>query len=300
MDTICTITTSKAPLQQTISHVNYHLSIGVDKVLMYFDDENDPALEILQHHDQVICTRCNDNYWKSVLGIKSPTIHQKLEANANSGLNQARALGIDWVIHIDVDELVYPSQPLKKVLSESGCDVLRFEGLEGVPERETYTNVFVEQTLFRTPPVARTRKLATVLGCKKSFYYGTYFRGHLTSKSAVRTTAEVQEMGCHVPKKASEKVLTKYTSDVKLLHFDCCGFNSWRDKWIRRFNDPKSVWDKRREHRVQQFRDFLNAYESEDSNGSMLTLYKRLYYIPAYEIFVLRLLHLLIRIRVEG
>ena len=50
---ICTVTTGKVSLRNTLDFVNYHLNIGIDHMYMFFDDPKDVAINILSKYEDV-------------------------------------------------------------------------------------------------------------------------------------------------------------------------------------------------------------------------------------------------------
>lgn len=57
---MCTVTTLMAPLNQTLSFVNYHLNIGIDHMFLFFDNPDDEAIDALKDYKRVTCFGCDD------------------------------------------------------------------------------------------------------------------------------------------------------------------------------------------------------------------------------------------------
>lgn len=294
MNKVCTISTIKAPLSETLMFVNYHLNIGVDEVFIFFDDPNDAAADYLKDYRGVTCVRCDDIYWEQYGGIRPLAIEERQIANNNNGLEMARKRDYQWAIFIDNDELVYPDGDLKAILSGFRVDVIRFTIYEAISEEEYYENIFVP-ALFKKPAGSLQMRVAMLLGCKQAFFEGKYFRGHLDSKVAIRVNADIRQMGIHGPASSGESVVEKTTCQVKLLHYDCIGIDSWKTKWLGRMS--VSAVKGLGENRKRQLELFAKALHKDGEE--LRRLYKEVYLIPKYEQMILRMLNMFASVKID-
>ncbi len=319
IQTVSTVTTIKAPLRETLMFVNYHLNMGVSHMYLFFDDPNDVCIEALADYKKVTCIRCDSEHWENILSqsgalerdwitIESSELRQTLSSaidrrqilNANYAFKLAQQDGYDWLIHIDNDEFIYAKKPLDVLLSKVSpkTDVLVIKPLETAPEKTEYESIFDEVTLFKRLPGLWQKYLAYFLGCQRVFQDGYYFRAHHYGKSAVRTNANIKSIDIHYPVAATgHKLRGKRFFGTKLLHFDCCGFESWKRKWMRRY-DKSAVVIEDVPRRHKQLTQFAEAYESGDINR-LYDLYGQFYFFSSYEHKVLSLLGLLQRIQLN-
>ena len=85
--------------------------------------------------------------------------------------------GIDWLLHVDTDELIYPSgsegYSLQEVLARVPPDVdtLVFPNYESLPEREDVGDPFLDVSLFK-------KNYAHVVSDLYFKAYGTVARGN--------------------------------------------------------------------------------------------------------------------------
>lgn len=294
MSKICIISTIRAPLNETIIFVNYHLNIGVDELIIFFDDPQDAAISFCNKYSQVTCIRCDESHWQKHGNQKLPSLEERQVINVNIGTEIAKIEGCQWIIHIDSDELIYPYGNLQKILSKCEADVLIFTINEAVPEEDYYDNIF-SAALFKKISRSIKVKLAMLLGCRRSFFEGAYFKGHVDSKAAVRISSKIKQMGIHRPKFISnDLVVVKKTRQIKLLHYDCVGVDAWKSKWISRIDGSVTCMG---DNRQRQLDVFAEAYS--DNEEAMLKLYKRLYFVPKYEQIILRLLNMLTTIQIS-
>lgn len=269
---------------------------------MFFDDPTDPAIDAFAEYKQVTCFRCDERYWSaSGFTVLPSELNRKQIINANTGLRLAREMGIDWITHIDSDELLYAEEGIAAALSrmEQNVEVISFQVLEAVPEQLEYECMFEQVTLFKRTHRRLNRvcfKLARTLGCQGAFYNGEYFRGH-QCKTALRTSANVKSMGIHEPVKNDDRPYTILkTRRIKLLHYDACAFSTWKRKWSIRLDGTISV--NVRGNRKQQWDEIAHAFREGESRA--IDLYKKMHFVGRRQQLVLRCLGLLKTIRLNS
>lgn len=313
---ISTVTTLNVPLQETLAFVSYHLRSGVDHMFLFFDDPEDKAISFLDGKDQVTCVRCEEEHWAR-LGVEADaSIQEKQISNATCALQHARKRGIDWIAHIDSDELLYSGKSLHALFSavSPDVDVVLFPVMEAVPQKLRYRHPFQEISLFkhyinldvddvsftmkpfdhgryriRSQVWRRKKQLATLLDCRHTNVIGSYVLGHKVGKSATRTTAHVERMGNHLPFPAETKRLClSVAPDGAVLHFDCRGYEQWKAKWENRVHGNANFDTSRfAPHRRTQVRLFRAAYEQGDKKA-LVDLYKKWYFMSSYERSLMR------------
>lgn len=114
-----------ADAEDSIDHfVRYHLAIGFDRFYLFIDDNSIITQEILQRYPQV--TMFPRDGKLDILWKETPTFADKKkcdlidaevmvrqEMNFFVAQSFARKDGVDWMLHMDLDELFYPN----------GCDI---------------------------------------------------------------------------------------------------------------------------------------------------------------------------------
>ncbi len=298
MEKICIVTTIKASLQQTLMFVAYHLNIGVDNIILFFSEPGDEAIATLSNIPQVICIPCDRAHWNQQ-GIEHPeelTLSQRQYINADVGLAIARSQGIDWISHIDSDELIYSEQDVKAILADYDADIVRLEPYEAVADTEVCANAF-DARLFKQLGSNIQMILAKLTGCHNAFYRGQFYRGHVKSKVWVRTQAMIKHMNAHLPEALPGYHLKLiHSKQIQLLHYDAIGLETWKEKWIQRVDG--SITLDVRNNRNQQLLDFRKVYEQGEE--SLISWYRRLYVLPEREQWILQKLHLLTCIKIDN
>ena len=293
---IAIVSMVKAPLHELRLFVHYHLNIGIDEIILLFDDPLDPGLEAFPQFQRVTAIACSSDYWKNTAEERPDIFGIRQITNINEGVKIALDRGCSWVIPIDSDELIKPSTDIKRTLENCNADVLRFKVMEAVSEKEDYDNIFAA-TLFKNESSEAKIKVAKLFGCSQAFFKNEYFRGHTASKMAVKISHNIQKHGVHGPREYDRnKTIFSNTKDISLLHFDCVGFSSWNTKWGNRHDGTcKSVT--MRENRKNQ----LQAYSQAKQKGheALANLYNRFQVIPGREKIVLTLIGMLQRVKLN-
>ena len=114
------------PLVSMATFIRYHLAIGIQHIYLYFDDilnENVDikAMEIANSFNNVSVFHCNETWFQqtkqeaggsgTMWSEYGEYLHTDLIARqviaVEQALHQAQLNSIDWLLHIDIDELLY-------------------------------------------------------------------------------------------------------------------------------------------------------------------------------------------------
>jgi hypothetical protein len=268
----------------------YHHYAGVDRVYVFLDRSMDNTGETLKDLDFVeVAESISPEKYAHI-----PELHFMIEAyerifTARQGLNvihakeKASAEGIDWIISIDADELlyVYPESMLKDhlrtLLDKIGrhIDVVRFETLEALQRNADSINGFAEESLFMKPESALIRKIYDPY--KDTYMDITGVLGHRVGKSAVRTSVDAYPSSSHKFVGSDGRSLRTMNKGY-VLHYYCYGFNDFWKKYKNFEDHPDEYlsgetvgWQKR------LWRDLVN--DPGFSNDELLQYYKK-YIVP--------------------
>lgn len=104
------VATARAPLATLRAFAAWHLHLGAHRVYLYLDDADPGQRAALNSHPRLRVRLCDTAYWQRSLGHR-PARHQ-LRQGRNAAHCAARAAGeLDWLAHIDVDEMILPAKP---------------------------------------------------------------------------------------------------------------------------------------------------------------------------------------------
>ena len=307
---LATATTIKAPVSQTTAFVGYHLHQGVDHMFVYFDAPKDPAIPRLRALDAVTCVECDRAHWKAHGVAPDAPVQAKQQANATDAFHRARDAGIEWLAHIDGDELLYADDGLRTMITQSPAqaDVLIFQTKEAVPQGFHYERPFREISLFKRDPASHLRR-GLLSGSRRQVWrrllvahawrlkrrvlqwiggdapdlVAGFLLGHTSGKAATRTDVPVEHIGNHRPQVEPGHVPHKHAvPGAAVLHFDCMGYRHWYDKWAGRLCGTAHFDESRLRPGRQRIRDAFEAALEADSDRAPRTLYRRLYHLPPW------------------
>lgn len=288
------VSTVRTPIEDLRPYVLYHLNIGIDEIILFFDDPLDEGVDAFEQYSNVTSIACSTSYWNTN-GGRPDYVVARQTVNVNNGAKMAAAKKCNWLIHIDNDELINPLVDIKQVLANTDGEAVRFTLLEAVSEDVRYEHIFMPQ-LFRKQSKKRSIQVAKLLGCSNAFFGNSYFRGHGASKMAVRITPEIKQYGIHSAKKHHGMLAVEKSEKLQLLHFDCVDFSTWMRKWKRRV-DGTGTSNTLGKHRQKQ----LALYRQAKGGGQkeLFTLFKRLYHLPKKEQVILRVLGMLTTVKID-
>lgn len=236
------IVTTLRNVNTTIDYfVAYHLSIGFDHLYLFFDDPNDEGFNQYRNHPAVTAIRHDAALRRLWMTTKAASynyafadreVMARQVMNVDLALRMAQDAGIDWLLHIDADELFYtPHQSVNEhfiSLSTQGICVARYLNHEAVPEIDCIQNFFEEVSLFKrnrkTLTQNQTKWLMSNLNRRSPYFY-FYKNG----KSAAIASPNTHPYGVHDFESVSRQTLLN--KGPFILHFPCCGFDNFLDKY---------------------------------------------------------------------
>lgn len=107
----------KASAAAVETFVAWHLERGASRIVIYFDDPDDPAAAGLARlAPRVAAVRCDAAHWAALKPRRPGRKTGRQTANAQQAYDAAQ---VDWLAHVDVDEFIVP---------------LRFDGMAEAPQ----------------------------------------------------------------------------------------------------------------------------------------------------------------------
>lgn len=221
------VSTIKAAPEDILNFAAYHIELGAHRLFLYLDAPNPEAFAALKAHPKVRVFSCDDAHWRK-LGIKRPVKHQVRQAANATDAYRRKGAEVDWLIHMDVDEFLWPDKPLPDILDalpeEALCARIRpAEALAG------------DGTLFKGFIPAGPDRAATVSRLYPRF--GAHIKGgfmsHVAGKLFVRTGLKPLEIRIHNVFRGKDMNPGEVALDsILLLH---CHAKSWED-WIAAYH----------------------------------------------------------------
>lgn len=236
------VATVREPVWIVESFLRYHLQRGFAHIFLFFDDPLDPAIEVARRYKNVSAIPCDDalrdrhrrcQRFHSIQAFYHEIMARQI-LNAEIALSLAARMGLDWLLHIDGDELFYTSGDISEHFEfiPSSVGLVSYRNFEGIPETWESHDYFREVTLFKkhehlVPPGSA----ATYC---RALDRTIYWLGYGNGKSATRVLPGVLPSGVHLFTLPSShpEIMTSSGGPV-ILHYINCGFNYYCHKYQR-------------------------------------------------------------------
>lgn len=98
--------TIKAPTEDILRFCAHHLDLGAARLLIYLDDAREDQAAILSAHPAIDVTLCDAAFWDK--RGRRPVKHQVRQTRNATHAYRRKARDLDWLIHMDVDEFLWP------------------------------------------------------------------------------------------------------------------------------------------------------------------------------------------------
>ncbi len=161
----------------------HHLDLGAHRLHIHLDEPAPQTQAALKAHPKIRVHSCDAQYWRKS-GIARPAKHQTRQTH-NATRTYARRPEVDWLIHIDVDEFLWPASPVAAQLAAlpASAQTARVRPAEALGGSAEYFKAFIPPGADREPTVARLYP-----------QFGDYVKGgfvsHVAGKLFVRTGLE--------------------------------------------------------------------------------------------------------------
>ncbi len=251
------VATIKAPAVEILDFVAYHLEFGAAHIWIYLDAANPEAKAHLKPHPQLTVVRTGDHYWLKTRG-KKPPMHQPRQSY-NVRHAYKRATKVDWLLHIDVDEFLWPDQPIPLQLEAlpARCLVARVRPAEAMASLED------DQTIhFKTFIADKSKRDQIVREIYPNFapYLKNGFVSHVAGKMFLRTGQKDMAIKIHnVIQNGQHNPGQVELTNTALLHLHTTSWDHWEQSFTYR-------------HQKGSYRDELGAATPENQGG--LNLHK--------------------------
>ncbi|GAA6181009.1 MULTISPECIES: glycosyltransferase family 2 protein [unclassified Shimia] len=222
------VATIKAPSEDILNFVAYHLEQGAKHIWIYLDAPAPEAKVLLKAHPQVTPISTGENFWIKARG-KRPFKHQ-IRQSHNVEHAYARARDVDWLLHIDVDEfLMSPDSAVTDHLANlpDSCVVARVRPAEALANEDGTT-----ETLFYKSHIAdKATRRQVVSEVYPTF--GAHLRGgflsHVAGKIFIRTGQSDLQIKIHNAFRGEhENPGQVELRGMSLLHQHTLGWEHWR------------------------------------------------------------------------
>ncbi|WP_375174744.1 glycosyltransferase family 2 protein [Pseudooceanicola sp.] len=217
----------REPVETVMRFVAWYLAQDADRVVMCFDDPEDPAIDLLGNVERIECIRCTPEFWER-LGISPEARFTKRQNRAMGYVYATIADG--WFLNVDSDELLHlDGRTLAEEVGGQGRDI-RAIRVEPVEHLNTPDSDGMHFRCLMRPWMQRKvyGDLAPVMKPRQGLM------GHTLGKSVTRAGLRDVVVRQHWVQTADGEALTDLTLGVGegayLMHFVDQGYEIWRDK----------------------------------------------------------------------
>ncbi|KAL3814770.1 hypothetical protein ACJIZ3_016038 [Penstemon smallii] len=217
---VCITTSTSASLEQILPWMFYHKVIGVSTFFLFVEGkaassvvskvlETIPGVKVIYRtkelEEQQAKSRIWNETWLSSFFYKpcNYELFVKQSLNMEMAIVMARDAGMDWILHLDTDELIHPAgardYSLRQLLLEvpRNVDIVVFPNYESSVERDDIKEPFTEVTMFKKNYDHLTKD--TYFGMYKEATRGNpnYFLTYGNGKAAARVQDHLRPNGAH-------------------------------------------------------------------------------------------------------
>jgi len=227
--------------------VRYHRKLGFSDFIILFDDPNDWDIPLAKQLPGVIAVPVDGNVrraWKDQRHYAQckdhvdQTVGARQLLNIEYGFNIALEEGIDWLLHVDIDELFFlKDNDLEghlKLLADTGKEAAVYYNYEAVPSAFEIEDYFKQVRDFKKPIKLLQHQNISRRGVwpKGRRYFNFYVNG----KSMTRVLPGVYPLGAHRWAHAEHTLNKVVCFNPCVLHFAVCGYRYFEQKYRHRGN----------------------------------------------------------------
>ncbi|KAK6933894.1 hypothetical protein RJ641_036793 [Dillenia turbinata] len=216
---ICITTSTSAGLEQILPWIFFHKVIGVSTFYLFVEGkaastnvskvlESIPGVEVIYRtrelEEQQEKSRIWNETWLASFFYKpcNYELFVKQTLNMEMAIVLARNAGMDWIIHLDTDELIHPAGTPEYSLRQLFLDVPQnvdqviFPNYESCVERDDIKEPFTEVSLFKKNLALLSPETSYSL-FEEATREKTYFLTYGNGKSAARIQDHLRPDGAH-------------------------------------------------------------------------------------------------------
>ncbi|KAJ8646280.1 hypothetical protein MRB53_008028 [Persea americana] len=217
---ISIITSTSASLEQILPWMFYHKVLGVGTFFLFVEGkaatptisavlEAIPGVKVIQRTAELEEKQAKSRIWNETWLASffyKPCNYElfvKQTLNMEMAIIMARDAGMDWIIHLDTDELLHPTgareYSLRQLFSDvpSDVDMVVFPNYESSVERDDIKDPFTEVSMFKKNYDHLPKE--TYFGMYREATRGNpnYFLTYGNGKSAARIQDHLRSNGAH-------------------------------------------------------------------------------------------------------
>ena len=227
--------------------VRYHRNLGFTDFIILFDDPHDPDIDRAREHPGVNAIPVDEHvtrawekqrYYQQCKDHVENTVGARQLLNIEYGFNVALKDGVEWLLHIDIDELFYIKDHdligHLHALRDTGKETAIYYNYEAVPSRFEIDDYFKQVHDFKKPiKLLKHQRIS-----RKGIWPEDrrYFNFYVNGKSMVKVTSGIYPLGAHRWSHEEHALNQVLFFNPCILHYAVCGYESFEQKYRHRGN----------------------------------------------------------------
>ncbi|NKX36835.1 glycosyltransferase family 2 protein [Rhodobacteraceae bacterium R_SAG4] len=262
------VATLKADAQEILNFAAWHLEQGAHRLFLYLDAPCPEALPHLENHPYIRVIETTEAHWQKRRS-RVPVKHQVRQSLNATRAYRRQARDLDWLIHIDVDEFLWSTSPIKTQLASLTDDTIcaRVRPLELLAGSN-------DQFKARVPQGSSASATSARLYPRFGGYLKGGFVSHIQGKVFVRCGLSDVELRIHnVFVDGVENPAQTELDDMGLCHFHASDWEHWLNHYRYRLQKGSYRADLRpaqpRETGGVTLHELLSSLESEEGESGL-------------------------------
>ena len=262
------VVTAKAPVEMINIFLEHHLKLNPKEIFLYLDAPQDFQKEDDFINDQRIkFYHCTKDFWIKrdhfhILRYKKGERPESVEYRQYHNMLDAHSKSeAEWLLMMDIDELVYTKKDISEVLSIYPSNVfsVRCAPIEAIYKDTPPQNM---ESVFSTPYFKYRKKFNyaywDAIYPNKDLRHKSGFFGHISGKSFLRTSEEVFAPSCHLSSPVDKELAHGINcEDILIQHFEAMAPELFAEKNYKRITSEYHVpfLEKGSKHRIAHIRE---------------------------------------------
>lgn len=269
-------TVVRESVQRTLEFVAWYLEARASRIVIYFDDPDDPSIPLLAGQPRVETVRCTPEFWASLRLSQDVRFTKRQNAALTHGYRNA---GTEWYLAVDGDEFVYlPDNDLQRFAGgiDPAVRSVRFATAEAIGQMngDAYFRIPTSGTVLRK---VYGKEAARLLRGRSGL------AGHAIGKSMTRTGLPVSGLRQHFANDKDGQPINDLvvgpSSEVALLHYFATSFENWSEK---------VTWRRKAWGFDQKVAGKIESSLEQDPVGGLRSIYDQMHVLDAAGLQTLR------------
>ncbi|MGL3044456.1 glycosyltransferase family 2 protein [Acinetobacter pecorum] len=276
------VVTAKASIENIKIFLDHHLKLGVNEIFLFLDSPEDfNNIDELNINEKIKIFPCTDEFWRTrdhyeILDTEPNKKPKAVEQRQYHNMLHAQDVSkSEWIMMIDIDELLYSGERINEILSEIPTNVfsVRAAPLEAVYLENKPKNLLeVFNTSYFKNRFVVNYSFWNEIYKNKYLNHKSGFFGHVTGKTFHRVNVLIRSASCHISRPYDTDLMCALDNNrFFILHFESMTQEFFIEKNLKRISNEFYVpfLEKKSKERLSYFKE---NYE-KDGEGFLEKIY---------------------------